>query len=154
MSSEYESADLIIKLYELRREEKLRAAREWYAKEFHPANTQDVLDTLRGDHSAYFRMVTSYWEMAASFVNHGAIDWQMFMDANPGEPVNVFCKLYPFLAELRSIFASKYDDAEAFQHLEKVITQLPHAKEQLEERIQQFKDARARWEAAKKTQVV
>ena len=152
MSSEYESADLIIKLYELRREEKLRTAREWYTKDFQPASAQDVLNTLRGEHSAYFRMVTSYWEMAASFVNHGAIDWKMFMDANPGEPVNVFVKLYPYLDELRSMFVSKYDDAQAFQHLEQVIMQLPHAKEQLEERIEQFKEARARWEAANKIQ--
>ncbi len=152
MSSPYESADLIIKLYELRREEKLRTAREWYSKDFHPASAQDVLNTLRGEQSAYFRMVTSYWEMAASFVNHGAIDWKMFMDANPGEPVNVFVKLYPYLGELRSMFASKYDDAQAFQHLEQVIMQLPHAQEQLEERIEQFKEARVRWEAANKRQ--
>ena len=152
MSSEYESADLIIKLYDLRREEKLRTAREWYRKDFHPASAQDVLDTLRGEQSAYFRMVTSYWEMAASFVNCGAIDWKMFMEANPGEPVNVFVKLYPYLAELRSMFASKYDDSQAFQHLEQVIMQLPHAKEQLEERIEEFKEARARWEAANKIQ--
>ena len=72
------------------------------------------------------------------------------MDANPG--VNVFVKLYPYLAELRSMFASKYDDAQAFQHLEQVIMQLPQAKEQLEERLEQFKEARARWEAAKKIQ--
>ncbi|HUS12684.1 MAG TPA: hypothetical protein VMZ30_19600 [Pyrinomonadaceae bacterium] len=150
MSSEYESADLILKLYELRREEKLRTAREWYTRDFQPASAQDVLDTLRGERSAYFRMVTSYWEMAASLVNHGAIDWKMFMDANPGEPVNVFVKLYPYLAELRSMFASKYDDAQAFQHLEQVIMQLPHAKEQLEERMEQFKAARVRWEATNK----
>ena len=150
MSSQYESADLIIKLYELRREKKLRTAREWYRRDFHPASAQDVLNTLRGEDSAYFRMVTSYWEMAASFVNHGAIDWKMFMDANPGEPVNVFVKLYPYLEELRSMFASKYDDAQAFQHLEQVVMQLPHAKEQLEERMQQFKEARARWEATNK----
>jgi exonuclease VII small subunit len=47
------------------------------------------------------------------------------------------------------MFASKYDDAQAFQHLEQVIMQLPHAKEQLEERMEQFKEARARWEATK-----
>ena len=150
MASEYESADLIIKLYELRREEKLRTAREWYTKDFHPTSAEDVLNTLRSEHSAYFRMVTSYWEMAASFVNHGAIDWKMFMDANPGEPVNVFVKLYPYLEELRSMFSSKYDDSQAFQHLEKVVMKLPHAREQLEERMEQFKEARARWEAAKK----
>ena len=152
MSSAYESADLIIKLYELRREGVMRKAREWYTKQFHPASTQDVVNTLRGEHSAYFRMVTSYWEMAASFVNNGAIDWQMFMDANPGEPVNVFAKLYPYLEELRSMFASKYDERAAFQHLEEVVMRLPHPKEQIAERVEQFKEARARWEEANKTQ--
>jgi hypothetical protein len=147
MSSAYESADLILKLYDLRREEVMRKAREWYMRQFHPASAQDVVNTLRGEHSAYFRMVTSYWEMAASFVNAGAIDWNMFMNANPGEPVNVFAKLYPYLEELRSMFASKYDERAAFQHLEEVVMQLPHAVEQIAERVEQFKEARARWEA-------
>ena len=149
MSSPYESADLIMKLYDLRREELMRKAREWYMKEFHPQNAEDVVSALRGDHSAYFRMVTSYWEMAASFVNNGAIDWKMFMEANPGEPVNVFVKLYPCLEELRSMFASKYDDSQAFQHLERVVMKLPNAKEQLAERVEQFKQARARWQLQK-----
>jgi len=149
MSSPYESADLILKLYELRREEVMRKAREWYMKQFHPANAQDIVNTLRGEHSAYFRMVTSYWEMAASFVQNGAIDWRMFMDASPGEPVNVFAKLYPYLEELRSMFASKYDDRQAFKYLEQVVMQLPHAKEQIAERVEQFREARARWETEK-----
>jgi hypothetical protein len=104
MSSAYESADLILKLYDLRREKvMMREAREWYAREFHPQSAQDVVDVLRGEHSASFRMVTSYWEMAASFVNSGAIDWKMFMEANPGEPVSVFLKVYPNLEELRAM---------------------------------------------------
>jgi hypothetical protein len=152
MSSAYESADLILKLYDLRREEVMRKAREWYTKQFHPASAQDVVNTLRGKHSAAFRMVTSYWEMAASFVNHGAIDWQMFMSANPGEPVNVFAKLYPYLEELRAMFASKYDERAAFQHLEEVVMRLPHAKEQIAERVEQFKEAMARWEEVNKTE--
>ena len=154
MSSSYESADLIIKLYDLRREEVMRKARGWYMKEFHPRSAQDVVSVLRGERSAYFRMVTSYWEMAASFVNNGAIDWKMFMDANPGEPVNVFVKLYPYLEELRSMFASKYDDNQAFQHLEQVVMKLPHAKEQLEDRLEQFAQARVRWEAERKESTV
>ncbi len=152
MSSAYESADLILKLYDLRREEVMRKAREWYTRQFHPMSAQDVINTLRGEHSAYFRMVTSYWEMAASFVNNGVIDWQMFMGANPGEPVNVFAKLYPYLEELRAMFASKYDERDAFQDLEEVVMQLPHAKEQIAERVEQFKEARARWEEANKTE--
>src|SRR4029453_4596267 len=114
MSSPYESADLILKLYDLRREEVMRKAREWYTKEFHPQSAQDVFSTLRGAHGAHFLMVTSFWEMAASFVNYGAIDWKMFMEANPGEPVNVFVKLYPHLKELRTMFSSKYDENHAF----------------------------------------
>jgi hypothetical protein len=154
MTSSYESADLILKLYDLRREAVMRTARDWYMKEFHPESAEDVVNVLRGEHSAYFRMVTSYWEMAASFVNNRAIDWKMFMDANPGEPVNVFVKLYPHLEELRSMFASKYDDTQAFQHLEQVVMKLPHAKEQLEERAKQFANARARWEAERKKSAV
>lgn len=146
MSSPYESADLILKLYKLRREKVMRKAREWYRREFHPQSAEDVVSTLRGEHADYFRMVTSYWEMAASFVDNQAIDWKMFMEANPGEPVNVFVKLYPYLAELRSMFASKYDDTQAFEHLERVVMKLPHAEAQLAERIEQFKEARARWE--------
>ena len=149
MSSPYESADLILKLYDLRREEVMRAARQWYIREFHPQNAQDVVNVLRGNHSAYFRMVTSYWEMAASFVNNGAIDWKMFMDANPGEPINVFVKLYPCLEELRSMFASEYDDSQAFQNLEQVVMKLPNAKEQIAERVEQFSEARARWQLEK-----
>src|SRR6185369_13201426 len=151
MSSPYESADLILKLYDLRREEVMRSARDWYTKQFHPASAQDVVSTLRGEHSTYFRMVTSYWEMAASFVNNGAIDWKMFMEANPGEPVNVFVKLYPCLEELRSMFASKYDDSQALQNLEQVVMKLPKAKERLAERVEQFNEARARWQLQNQT---
>jgi hypothetical protein len=146
MSSVYESADLIIKLYDLRREETLRKAREWYRTQFHPASAQDVVKTLRGEHSAYFRMVTSYWEMAASFVNHRAIDWQMFMDANGEEPLNVFVKLYPYQEELHAMFGS--DEERSPSHLEQVVMRLPKAKERIVERIEQFKEARTRWEAA------
>ncbi len=149
MSPAYESADLILKLYDLRREEVMRKAREWYRKEFHPQSAEDVVKVLSGEHSAYFRMVTSYWEMAASFVTSGVIDWKMFMEANPGEPVNVFAKLHPYLEKLRSMFASKYDDGEAFQHLEQVVMQLPHAKEQIAERIEQFKKLRGSLESTK-----
>jgi hypothetical protein len=77
----------------------------------------------------------------------------MFMDANPGEPVNIFVKLYPYLEELRSMFASEYDDNQAFQHLEQVVMKLPHAKEQLEERLEQFAQARVRWEAERNNSI-
>jgi len=52
------------------------------------------------------------------------------------------------------MFASKYDERAAFQHLEEVVMQLPHAKEQIAERIEQFKEARARWEETNKAESV
>lgn len=95
-------ADLILRLYEIRREETMRRARDWFTAEFNPQSAQDVLGALVGKHSASFRMVTSYWDMAAALVNHGAIDEELFNDINT-EHVVVYAKLEPFLAELRAI---------------------------------------------------
>jgi hypothetical protein len=134
MSNPYESATLILKLYDLRRESKLRAAREWYLQQFHPQSLEDVLAVLKGEHSAYFRMVTSYWEMVASLVSHDAIDWKMLIDSSPGEPFTVFARLYPFLAELRDKFPSQHGEPNALEHLERLIMRLPHAKERLAQR--------------------
>src|SRR2546425_7016526 len=74
MTTKYESADLLLKLYDLRREPVLRKARAWFREEFRPRTTQDVLVAYRGKRSAYYRMVTTYWGMAATLVLHGAID--------------------------------------------------------------------------------
>ena len=65
--SKAKDADLILKLYDLRREETMRKARDWMIR-FNPESMQDILDAVMGEHSAYFRMVTSYWEMAAALV--------------------------------------------------------------------------------------
>jgi hypothetical protein len=99
-STAYESATLLIRLYELRREPTMREARNWFAREFNPASIDEVMQALNGAHSGHFRMASSYWDMAASFVLNGAIDEKMFNDAN-GEQVVVFAKLEPFLAEYR-----------------------------------------------------
>jgi hypothetical protein len=96
----YESATLLIRLYELRRETAMREARTWYARSFSPTSVDDVVATVQGPNSAQFRMVTSYWEMAASMANHGAIDMDMFNEAN-GEHLVIFAKIQPFLAEYR-----------------------------------------------------
>src|SRR5687768_3884313 len=81
VSSAYESADLLLKLYDLRREPTMRQARQWFGT-FHPESADDITAALRSEHSSYYRMVTTYWDMAASFVNNGAIDEKMFNDAN------------------------------------------------------------------------
>ena len=124
-----ESADLLMKLYDLRREEKMRAARNWMVG-FMPESGEDILKALvNPETSAHFRMVTSYWDMAASFVNHGAIDEEMFLDVN-GEGVMVFSKIEPFINELRQTMGSeKY-----LHHLETLIMKIPNAKEVLASR--------------------
>jgi hypothetical protein len=127
MSTPYESADLLMKLYDLRGDETLRQARDWFVTKFHPETAHEVLAVWLGPESARYLMVTSYWDMAASFVNHGAIDEAMFHDAST-EHVAVFAKLEPFLAELRSTSGQP----DFLGHLERVVTRMPDAATRLE----------------------
>ena len=125
--SKVESADLILKLYDLRREETMRKARNWMFS-FNPTSVEDVEKTMMDPEvGAYLRMVLSYWDMAAALVNHGAIDADLFNET-AGEHIGVFAKLEPFIADLRT----KWGQPEAFKHLEKVIYDKPGGKEQLE----------------------
>lgn len=102
MSAKHEDANLILRLYEIRREEAMRKARDWFVMEFNPEKLEDIMSVLYSPRSADFRMVASYWDMAAAFVNFGAIDEAMFNDINT-EHVAIYAKLQPFLAELRAI---------------------------------------------------
>jgi hypothetical protein len=140
MPSPHESADLLIKLYELRREPTMREARHWYAREFHPASIDDVMAAMGGAHSGHFRMVTSYWDMAASFVTNGAIDEQMFNDAN-GEQLVTLAKIEPFLAEYRT----RMGNPNYLVHLERLVSRRPGAKEMMtamRERLRAMASAR------------
>ena len=124
--SKYESAELILKLYDLRREEKMCEARNWIFA-FDPKSVDDFWNTMMDPAvGPYLRMVTSYWDMAASFVNQGVIDAEMFNDT-AGEHIMVFAKIEPFLAELRE----RFQNPKAFQHLEKVIMDQPDGKERV-----------------------
>lgn len=124
MTDKAKSAELIMKLYDLRREEVMREARTWFFT-FNPESIEDIRRTAFGEHSAYFRMVTTYWDMACSFVNHGAIDAEMFNDAN-GEQVLVFSRLQPFLEEIRAAGTPNY-----MQHLERTVMSMPNAEERI-----------------------
>jgi hypothetical protein len=121
-------ASVVLKLYELRTEPTLRQARAWFAYEFHPDTAADVLRTWLGPGyaSAPYRMVTSYWDMAASLVVQGAIPAEMFNEANT-EHFAVYAKLRPFLDEVRA--STKYPDYLA--HLERVIGMHPRPDERI-----------------------
>jgi hypothetical protein len=124
MTDKAKSAELILKLYDLRREAVMREARNWFFS-FNPESFEDLQRTSMGEHGAYLRMVTTYWDMACSFVNHGAIDAEMFNDA-AGEHVFVFAKLQPYLEQMRAA-----GNPTAFQHLEKAVMGMPQAEERL-----------------------
>ena len=129
MTDNATAASLLLKLYELRTEPTLRQARAWFAFEFHPTSTRDVLSTWLGPghESAPYRMVTSYWDMAASFVTQGAIPAEMFNAANT-EHFALWAKLRPFLAEVRT--ATRYPDYLA--HVERLVTSPADAAERID----------------------
>jgi hypothetical protein len=124
--SKTKSANIILKLYDLRREAKMREARNWIFG-FNPKSADEIMQTMMDPEvGPYLRMVTSYWDMAAALVKHGAIDEEMFNDT-VGEHIMVYAKIEPFLAELRE----KWDMPEAFGNLEKVIMDRPDGAERV-----------------------
>ena len=119
MPTPFESAELILKLYELRREETMRTARE-FVQGLNPKTIEEFQAVLGGPQNGLIRMVFGYWEMAASFVVKGAIDPVMFDEAN-GEHIGVFAKIEPFLPQFRAMF-----NLPGFlKNLEKVCYEMP-----------------------------
>jgi len=121
----------ILKLYELRRDEKMRQARAWYFSDFAPKSAMDIIKLYRDGEqaSAYFRTVTSYWDMASSFVLNGAIDEKMFFDAGT-EHIFVYTKIAAFLAEIRELF----NEPEYLIHLETLALKVPNIETKIENR--------------------
>jgi len=134
LSTPYESATLLIRLYELRREPTMREARSWFVSSFHANTIDELMQVLSGPNSAHFRMVASYWEMAASFVLNGAIDEKMFGEAN-GEHVIVFAKMEPILADYRA----RTGNPASYASLEQLVMRTPGAKDRLAALRERFK---------------
>jgi hypothetical protein len=122
-------AQLILKLYELRTEATMREARVWVTGKFFPRTADEFFSMVnaRGaQENAWFRQVTSYWEMAAAFVLHGALNGDLFVDCN-SEPFFIYAKFLPILPEIRQkmpTFLSK---------LGQVIDQSPTARAKVEQ---------------------
>src|SRR5215469_7797274 len=129
MPTPFESAQLNLKLFELRREPVLREARSWFLLEFHPETFAEFLAAVRGERNSFFRMVLGYWDMAASMVTSGAIDGDAFRAAH-GEIFATFGKIHPFLAELRSATG----ESEFCKHIEAVVMAAPGAEATLKRR--------------------
>jgi hypothetical protein len=124
-----EDAQLILKLYELRREEEMRKARRWYSSEFNPQSVEDVKAIWfnpQHPHNPHFRMVTTYWDMAASFVVHGALNGDLLLESST-EMVLVWAKINDYIEELRQ--QSKFTTY--LSNIEKVVQAHPIAQERL-----------------------
>ena len=138
--SKYEDADLILKLYDLRREATMREARNWLFT-FNPTSVQDVIDVLLGEHSGHYRMVISYWDMAAAMVNNGAIDEKLFNESN-GEHLFVYSKIQPVIEEVRALFGNP----EFLLNLETLVKRIPDSEAKItamRERMKKFAEMRA-----------
>jgi len=96
-------AEVVLKLYDFRREAVMREARSWFLMKFWPKSAQEIADVSNAfgtPENAYFRQIVSYWEMSASLALRGAVDAELFMDWS-GEMVFFFAKVYPYLKEVR-----------------------------------------------------
>lgn len=114
---DHHDAELLLRLYDLRREEKLRRAREWFGRNFRAQNAEefDRVCPPGSEENAYFRMVLSYWDMAASIVNHGLIHEQFFFESG-GELWFTFEKGKAAVAALRE----RQKNPHAYENLEKL----------------------------------
>ena len=123
-------AELILKLYEARREAELRKARQWWVGIFWPNTVDDVLQVTRstGQENAWYRMVLGYWNMASSFVLHGALNEDLFMEpAFSGEMYFIYAKLKPILKDIRE----KMQNPQFLANVEKLITRSKTGRDRL-----------------------
>jgi ABC-type glycerol-3-phosphate transport system substrate-binding protein len=93
-------AEVMMRLYELRREETLRQARRFLVFEFNPKTLEElraVSRDVKAKENAYWRQAMSYWEMASTFVLRGAVDPDLFLDSN-GEGILLYAKFHHFHA--------------------------------------------------------
>jgi hypothetical protein len=134
-------ADLIIKLYDLRREAEMRKARQWFAGGFWPKSADDIVQVMNAanpQENAWFRQVSGYWEMAASFVLRGALNEDLFFDSGT-EMWFMLAKVYPFLKEARD----KANTPFYFARTEELATRTQAGRERLQVMLKRVEARRA-----------
>ena len=131
METKATDALVILELYKIRTEPLMRDARAWFVSEFSPQSGKHIVQLMLSGQkeSAYYRMVASYWESAASLVNNGGIDERMFLDANT-EHLVVFAKLQPFVSEVRETIG----EPDYLMHLERLVLKVPNIEKKLDNR--------------------
>jgi hypothetical protein len=125
-------AQLILQLYDLRREAEMRKARNWWAGEFFPENADDFLNVawaMGTQENNWLRQVGGYWGIVASFVNHGVLNEELFLTPGfSGEMFLIYAKVHPFIKELRE----KLNDPNAWKDVEHAITRTEWGRNRLE----------------------
>ena len=101
----YDDVNLILKLYEIRREEKMRAARNWFVANFKCKTMAEFSHVCPpgSDANAMMRQVASYWDMAASFVTAGVLNEELLFQSSR-ELLLVWMRMEPILGEVRAAF--------------------------------------------------
>jgi hypothetical protein len=115
-------AQLILKLYDLRREAEIRKARNWWLVTFWPESAEDFMKiggAMGTQENNWLRQVGGYWSMVASLTLAGTVNQELVLDPSfSGEMFFIFAKIKPFLAELRT----KMKNPRMFANVEKLIT--------------------------------
>lgn len=103
----HEDANLILKLYELRREERMRSARSWFVQSFHVKTVEDFhkVCPVGSAENASARQVITYWEMAASFLNSGILNKELFYRSGM-EMLLTYIRVQPIMKEMRAAQSS------------------------------------------------
>ena len=116
---DHHDAELLLRLYDMRREEKLRRAREWFTQEFQTMPADELLAKypMGSQENSYFRMVVTYWEMVGSILNNNLIEKDFFFQ-NTGEFFGVWEKIKPVMPALRE----SYKNPLLWKNLEKMAT--------------------------------
>lgn len=113
----YDDVSLVLRLYELRRESRMREARRWFVQncKVKSLKEQAALCPPGSDEGEYFRQVVTYWDMAASFVTAGVLQQELFFESNR-EMLLVWERIKPIAGEYRE----KTGDTQAWGNLEQV----------------------------------
>jgi hypothetical protein len=117
----HEQVNLMLRLYDTRREPLLREAREWFFGNFHPASFEEMAKQapMGSRQNAFVRMVLSYWEMVASIVNRGLIDEEFFFE-NSGEQWATWQRVKPIVEAWRTSYGNPRMFANLEQHVQRL----------------------------------
>jgi len=114
-------AELILKLYDLRREAEMRKARNWWVVNFWPESADDIMKigmAMGTQENNWLRQVSGYWNLAAGLVEHGTLNRELFLEPSfSGEMFLVYAKIRPFLKDLRE----KMKNPRMYANVEKII---------------------------------